>query len=430
MPPKREFDIILFGATGFTGIYTMEHFARAANKTLKGLKIAIAGRNETKVESAANKAGLNVKNYPIIVADVKDQDSLDRMCARTKVLLSVVGPYTLYGQPVVDACVKNGTSLVDITGETGYVRDYIDKHHEEARRNGIFLLSSSAFDSLPPELTNMYLHQYAKKQQQQQPLDSVELAWNFQNPTLFSGGTMYTTAIAIRNMRWKDIHPLSILPSCANGKDKAPAEYKDFMVDSYPMQMIVKPSWTFGGWTAPLVLSACNEKVVRKNNLLRGVKSTYLEVFTDKSLILAIFSWIVMFVYAPLLAVPVFGEFLRKMTCHEPGQGPDREESAKTTFKVLAVGKRRTNSSSSSEVRAIMNCPWDAYRGSGIFAAEVAAALVNDEIDEGEDAVEKKRNSIWREGGALTPGAVVGSSLKERLKHYNITWEFKEGNRW
>jgi short subunit dehydrogenase-like uncharacterized protein len=305
---KREFDIVVFGANGFTGAMCCDHIVEAANSTLKGLKIAIAGRNRAKVEETAKKTGLDTNRYPIIIADTSDSNSLDEMCKRTRILITTVGPYTLYGMPVVDACVRSGTHMLDITGEITYVARYTEKHHDEAIRKGIYLLSMTAFDSMPAELTNMYLHQYAAKRNLPAgSIDRVEGAWRFEGSELFSafsGGTMYSTSLFIKTMKKRDLHPLSLLPSCVEGKEKAPPEFRDFVEppNGFPMQVLVQPSNTslFGkGWIAPFMLSGTNEKVVRKNNVIRGVKASYKEFLVDDSFKMAVLSLLFRFVYSP-----------------------------------------------------------------------------------------------------------------------------------
>src|ERR1017187_1485048 len=120
--PKREFDVVLYGATGFTGRQTVRSFAEFAPPDLKW---AIAGRNLSKLEALQS-------GVPVIVADCSDQMAIDTMVKRTRVLLTTAGPFALYGTGIVDACVRFRTHYCDITGETAWVRGLIDRYQDKA----------------------------------------------------------------------------------------------------------------------------------------------------------------------------------------------------------------------------------------------------------------------------------------------------------
>src|SRR4051812_33285786 len=126
----RTFDIVLFGATGFTRRLVAEYLA---NHAPPEVKIALAGRNTPKLEGV--RAGLpeRAKSWPLVVADAADPASLARLAGQTKVVCTTVGPYAKYGLPLVEACAKAGTHYCDLTGETQFMRDSIDRHHEAAK---------------------------------------------------------------------------------------------------------------------------------------------------------------------------------------------------------------------------------------------------------------------------------------------------------
>src|ERR1700722_16508845 len=143
----RDFDIILYGATGFTGRQTVAYFKQHAPSNLKW---AIAGRNKLRLDA------LNA-NVPILTADACDQQAIDAVVARTSVLLNTAGPFAIYGTGFVDACVRFNTHYADITGETHWVRMLIDRYHEKAQAGGTRIVPCCGFDSVPSDLGAMLI---------------------------------------------------------------------------------------------------------------------------------------------------------------------------------------------------------------------------------------------------------------------------------
>lgn len=151
---SREFDIVIFGASGFVGKYAIQNLHESAK--LEGLKWAVAGRSAEKVREAihyaADLCGQGLSDVPIIVADVNDYDSLLAMARRTSVIVNCVGPYTLYGEPVVKACIESGTHHVDVTGEVNWLETMQIKYDAKAREAKSLIVGACAFESLPSEL--------------------------------------------------------------------------------------------------------------------------------------------------------------------------------------------------------------------------------------------------------------------------------------
>ena len=146
-PPtdEREFDVILFGATGFTGRQTVAYFARHAPA---GVRWAIAGRDAHRLDDVARAWG----DPACIVGDSQDVAAMAELAGRTRVMLTTVGPYALHGQALVEACIAAGTHYVDITGETAWVRDLIDRFHDKAAASATRIVPCCGFDSVPSDL--------------------------------------------------------------------------------------------------------------------------------------------------------------------------------------------------------------------------------------------------------------------------------------
>ncbi len=155
-PTKRDLDVVLLGATGFTGALTAEYLAEHAPS---GLRWALAGRNRSKLEAVRNRlAALDpaLADLELIEADSSDRASLDAMVARAKVVISTVGPYVEFGEPLVAACAEAGTDYVDITGEPMFVDQMYVAHHADAQKSGARIVHCCGFDSIPHDLGAYY----------------------------------------------------------------------------------------------------------------------------------------------------------------------------------------------------------------------------------------------------------------------------------
>ena len=145
-----ELDIVVYGATGFTGRLVCEHF-RDSYGVGGELNWAMAGRNLAKLEQVRDELGVD-KSIPLIVADSEDKQAIHAMVARTRVVLSAAGPYQPCGSGIVQACAETGTDYTDINGEPAWMRDMIDSYHEKARETGARIVFSGGFDSLPSDM--------------------------------------------------------------------------------------------------------------------------------------------------------------------------------------------------------------------------------------------------------------------------------------
>lgn len=149
---ERKYDLIIFGATGYTGRYVI----RNAVKIFEGMKWAIAGRNYSKLQEilldSGKKINVDLSKIPILIADVYDEKSLANMAKQAKVIINTCGPFNMYGETVVKACVENGTNHVDVSGEPQYMDTMLLKYGEEARKKGIFIISACGMESIPSEM--------------------------------------------------------------------------------------------------------------------------------------------------------------------------------------------------------------------------------------------------------------------------------------
>jgi len=193
---ERDLSVVVFGATGVTGRRVAAYLAERAGKV--GAAWAAAGRDAAKLERVLDEVGVSAPET--IVADVGDPASLAEMASRTRVVLNLVGPYTLYGEPVIEACVANGAHYVDLTGEMPFVRRMIDAFDDRAKAAGIKVIHASGFEALPPDLAILLAAETARKRWGED-LDEVDLEVATQAPAgrlgladVVSGGTLQGTA--------------------------------------------------------------------------------------------------------------------------------------------------------------------------------------------------------------------------------------------
>ncbi|XP_058812202.1 saccharopine dehydrogenase-like oxidoreductase [Topomyia yanbarensis] len=157
MSTDRQLDVIIFGASGFTGKYTIYE----GIKVLAGLKWGIAGRSRDKLtkvlQEVEKKADKDLSETPIVIADVKDAESLKKMAEQCRIVVNCCGPYRFYGEPVVQACIEAGTHHVDVSGEPQYMESMQLKYNQQAKEKGVYVVSACGFDSIPADLGTVFL---------------------------------------------------------------------------------------------------------------------------------------------------------------------------------------------------------------------------------------------------------------------------------
>jgi short subunit dehydrogenase-like uncharacterized protein len=179
--PEHSYDVILYGASGFVGKQTVQYFASHAPADLQW---AIAGRSRQKLEAVRDEIGVTVD---VLVADSQNQTEIDAIVSQTRVILTTVGPFALYGTAIVDACVRFKTHYVDITGETPWVRTLIDRYHAQAAIDGTRIIPCCGFDSVPSDLGGYLIVRYLQRELN---LPCQQVNAYFQAAGGFNGGTL------------------------------------------------------------------------------------------------------------------------------------------------------------------------------------------------------------------------------------------------
>ncbi|XP_057324003.1 saccharopine dehydrogenase-like oxidoreductase [Microplitis mediator] len=153
----ERLDVVIFGATGFTGKYTVKEAARLSK--LKAFSWGVAGRNKERLEAVLKEFAPEHENIPIIIADVKDEESLKKMAEKCKIVVNCCGPYRFYGEPVVKACIAAGTHHVDVSGEPQYMEKIQLEYSKAAQEAGVYIISACGFDSIPCDLGIIFIQQ-------------------------------------------------------------------------------------------------------------------------------------------------------------------------------------------------------------------------------------------------------------------------------
>ena len=245
----RAHDLVVFGATSFVGQilarYLYDEFG------LRGRpRWAIAGRSKSKLEELRRSLGKGAAKLPMIVADASDEAALREMCAGTRVVASTVGPYALYGEPLIKACVEAGTDYCDLTGEPQWIRRMLQKYESAARKSGARIVHCCGFDSIPSDLGVHFLQREARERFGQ-PCSRVKMrvkamSGGFSGGTVASAMNAFKEAAADPKLRKELADPYSLCPKGHRSKARQPnVKFAEYDAD-------------FQQWVAPFVMGAIN----------------------------------------------------------------------------------------------------------------------------------------------------------------------------
>ena len=253
----RPYDIVVYGATGYTGRLVAEYLADHYKG--KGPKWAMAGRSEAKLAEVRDLIGAP-KDTPLIVANSDDPASMTALAESARVIVTTVGPYQLYGEPLLKACVEAGTDYADLCGEPGWMRQMIDQYHEAAKASGARIAFSSGFDSIPFDLGVLML-QHEAKARHGSPAPRVKGRVRGMQGT-FSGGT---AASLTETMKAVARNP-SLIKILQSSFGLTPG----FEGPSQPLGLIPEYEESVGKWAAPFIMATINTKNVHRTNFLLG----------------------------------------------------------------------------------------------------------------------------------------------------------------
>ena len=385
---EREFDVIVFGASGYTGKLVAEYMGKEYGND-ESIRWAIAGRNKDKLSSIKKDLNLN-ERISIIEVDSTNKDSLDSMTSSAKCILTTVGPYQLYGSSLVQSCSENGTDYVDLTGEPGWMYEMINAHQDTAKKSGARIVFSCGFDSIPFDL-GVYFVQQAAQEKYGKPAKHVRGRVKAMNGE-FSGGTIASLGATMATLKEKPelIQVLSNPFSLTEGFE-GPAQLDDSKV-------LLDEKLNM--WVAPFVMAPINTKNIHRSNALLG--HAYGEDFCyDEMMIAGEGEEGKQIADAMNSSNPMGGDNLP-----QPGEGPSKESREQGNYDVLFFADFDEGS-----IEARVTGDMDpGYGSTSKMIAESALCLIQDCED--------------LSGGMYTPAPAMGDKLIKRLtKNAGLTFD-------
>jgi|TARA_B110000240_G_scaffold145972_1_gene161303 short subunit dehydrogenase-like uncharacterized protein len=405
-PPK--FDIVIFGATSFVGQiltrYLLDQFPLEGD-----LKWAIAGRSQSKLDDLKSSLGITGASLDVLVADAADEDSLRFLCESTRVVISTVGPYALYGEPLVKTCVALGTDYCDLTGEVQWIAKMLERYENEAKISGARIVHSCGFDSIPSDLGVYFLQQHAK-QQFGETCSSIKMRVKKMKGAA-SGGTVASMTNIFKEVASNP----ALRKTLANPYAICPPDHGN----NTRQNSMNRPQYDtdFNSWVAPFVMAVINTRIVyRSNALIEGGYSQNFEyneaMLTGKGLIgsgIAAGVGVGLGGFAMAAVIPPTRWVMEKFILPKPGEGPSQDAQEKGCYDLRFYGK----TDSGQEIRCKVTGNQDpGYGSTAKMLGQAAACLVQD------------INKDKVQGGFWTPASIFGAQLITRLEsHAGLTFE-------
>jgi short subunit dehydrogenase-like uncharacterized protein len=383
MQTTKEFDIIVYGATGFTGRlvaeYLVKHYAND-----NSVSWAMAGRSAAKLAQVRDEIGAP-SNTPMVIADANDATSMQAMVDRTRCVLTTVGPYQLYGSELVALCAKTGTDYVDLCGEPVWMRHMIDANLEAAQQSGARIVFSCGFDSIPFDMGVYYLQQLAQ-QKWGKTVSTIKGRVRKMQGT-FSGGTAASLKATLASAKQNPaemqllLNPFSLVPGF-NGAEQ-PHGNKPYFDDK------------LNTWVAPFIMAAINTRNVHRSNAL--LDFSYGEDFVYDEMMMT----------GPgekgeAIANAIAGDkSMGKEGGPKPGEGPSKAEREAGFYDVLFVAEGPDGEMLKASVSGELD---PGYGSTSRMIAESAICLVKEATD--------------TKGGIWTTAPAMGDKLIKRLSEH------------
>ena len=395
---NRAYDIVIWGATGFTGALVAEYLLSQYGVD-GSLRWAIAGRSEAKLEKLKEQLGPEAAALASIVADSFDEQQLAAMVTNTRVVITTVGPYAKYGSQLVAACVAHGTHYCDLAGEAQWIRRIIDQHHDAAVDSGARIVHCCGFDSVPMDIGVRFLQQEAMQRYGSYCTSIAMLVKATKGGA--SGGTIASVLNLIREAR-ADRNVARVLSDPYGLNPAGERKGRDG-----PDQRNVQFDAAANTWTAPFVMAGINTKVVRRSQALQGYP--YGRDFRYREAVMmgkGASSWLKastltagLGVFVGMASVGVTRGLLERFVLPKPGEGPDREQRENGFFDLRQFGELADGTVIKSRITGDRD---PGYGSTSKMLAESGVCLAKNELPSG--------------GGVLTPAAAMGDALLARLR--------------
>jgi short subunit dehydrogenase-like uncharacterized protein len=409
---QREFDIVLYGATGFAGKLTAQYLAKAGGDA----RIALAGRSQDKLLAVRETLGDKAQSWPLLTADASEPSTLNAMAARTQVVVTTVGPYLKYGLPLVAACAAAGTDYADLTGEAIFIRESIDLYHKQAFDTGARIVHSCGFDSIPSDLTVFALHRRAEQDHAGQLGDTNlvvrSLAGGVSGGTVASMIELMRTASSDPEARRVMSDPYTLTP------DRAAEPELGAQPDiRWRRGREIAPELD-GYWVGAFVMAVANTRIVRRSNALLdyayGRRFEYAEQMSmGRSFVAPAAAAMATVGNAATMALGsrYFDRLPNKLVeriAPAPGSGPSERAREQGHYKFETY----TTTTTGARYPATMSQKGDpGYKATSVLLGESGLTL----------ALDRDRLSDLR--GVLTPATAMGDALMARFPGAGVLLE-------
>ncbi|MFZ3075866.1 MAG: saccharopine dehydrogenase NADP-binding domain-containing protein [Psychrobacter glacincola] len=401
---QRDYAVVLYGATSFVGQITAHYLAEflSTNKDKGGNTVtwAIAGRDEEKLNELQSKL---VSKVDIIIANSDDAASLDTMTEQTQVIISTVGPYLKYGEPLIKSCVDNGTDYVDLTGEAIFIKDMMDKYQEAAKQSGARIVNSCGFDSIPSDL-GVYFTQKQAEAKFDSACDVIHMRVKAAKGGL-SGGTIASMATIFEEVGQDKSRRKQVAnPYLLNDDKNAP---------NVRQSNVSKPEYDseHKRWLAPFVMASINTRIVHRSNQLLGyeygrdfrydeamwMKDGIKGKLTSYALSAGLLG------FATAMMITPSRELLSKHVLPKSGSGPSEEEQENGYFDIRLFGKTANQETITTKVTGDKD---PGYGSTSRMLSQAALCLAQD--------ISKEAVG----GGFWTPASAMGDKLLARLEDH------------
>ena len=408
-----KFDLVVFGATSFVGQILTSYLTQYFTDSNEKIRWAIAGRSQSKLDQLKNSLGENALGLATLIADVNDSNAIKAICEQTRAVVSTVGPYALYGEPMIKACVETGTDYCDLTGETQWIKKMIDRYQDQAEQSGARIVHCCGFDSVPSDMGVLFLQQHALKQYgisaTQVKMRVKTLKGGASGGTVASLMNVIQEAAADPALRKALINPYLLVPQNNN------AQVRQHYVKSAEFDQ------DFNAWIAPFVMSAINERVVHRSNALNhylyGDQFSYNEAtlmgqglqgrMKAYGLVAGLGAFMLSAVSKPISKV------MEQYILPKSGEGPTPEQQRNGRFDIRFLGKTENGQTIQVKVTGDRD---PGYSSTGKMLGQAALSLVLDHQNQGE--------KTGRQGGFWTPASMFDERFIQRLqKHAGIGFE-------
>lgn len=403
-----QYDLVVFGATGFVGQIVCRYLLEHANIE-DDLRWAIAGRSRPKLEQLVSDLGPNAADLPLLIADATDESTLQALCAQTRVVVSTVGPYALYGEPLVKACVQTGTDYCDLTGEVQWIRRMVQTYEALAQQSGARIIHCCGFDSIPSDLGVYYLQQQAQNQLGE-PCDRVKMRvkdarGGVSGGTIASGLNLFKEAAGDATIRKALEDPYILCP--VRGETSA-----------HPPALIpVQYDEDFQAWVTPFIMAGVNTPIVLRSQAL--LQDSYGERLQYDEAILTgpgALGWMAaqglnagLSGFALAASVSPVRWLLEQWILPASGEGPSLAEQEQGFYDLRFWGETASGKTIQTKVMGDRD---PGYGSTSKILGQAGLCLAKD------------FPKVTKPGGFWTPAAMFGDRLIERLvKDAGLTFE-------